>query len=118
MVMNKMILTGLPKQAATHRKMPSAARDHLKELRRKVDHPSAYTTFAMRKQMSEMRGSWHLRQVANGDRIQLTENIRRATEQNALKNEMSRIQGHQSTMNLPDHLKQRLSDVQRELARM
>ena len=111
------MLTGLPEQA-THRKMPSAARDHLKELRRKVDHPSAYTTFAMRKQMAEMRGSWHLRQVAHGDRLQLTENIRRATEQNALKNEMSRIQGHQSTMNLPDHLKQRLSDVQRELARM
>ena len=102
----------------THRKMPTQARDHLKEMRHKVNPTSAYTTFAMRKRMAEMRGSWYLRQTAHGDRLRMTEDIRRATEQNALKNEMSHIQGHASTMNLPDHLRQRLSDVQRELARM
>ena len=74
--------------------------------------PPAHMTFADRQFHIELRRSLPLRQEAHGDRVRARQHILKHQLQNDLKQEIEHIQGLQSRMNLPDHLRTRLSDIQ------
>ena len=52
------------------------------------------------------------------NRLKMYDYIARASKQEALKSEKTRIEGYQSRMNLPTHLRQRLNELEGELANL
>ena len=74
--------------------------------------PSAHYTFQDRSFHLAQRRALPLRQEAHGDRVRMREHIIKHQLQNDLKNEMHYIESIKSRMNLPDHLRTRLSDIQ------
>jgi hypothetical protein len=73
--------------------------------------PPAHLTFMDRAQHHQMRRSLPLMQQGHGDRVRAREHIMKFQLQNDLQIEMHHIQGLQSRMNLPDHLRTRLADL-------
>ena len=92
------------------------SRDHLANLRGKIDRNHSYTDFPTRKRMDKLRGSWALRQQGANDRYKLHTRIQERTRQSALKNEWVHIESHKSYMNLPMHMQQRLGELEAQLA--
>ena len=74
--------------------------------------PPTHMTFADRQLHVEMRKSLQHRQEAHGDRVRAREHILKHQLQNDLQLEIEHIQGLQSRMNLPAHLRTRLEDIQ------
>ena len=74
--------------------------------------PPTHMTFAERQLHVEMRKSLQHRQEAHGDRVRARELILKHQLQNDMRLEIDYIQGLQSRMNLPSHLRTRLADVQ------
>ena len=81
-------------------------------LKLRVPRPPAHMTFADRQFHIELRRSLPMRQEAHGDRVRAREHILKHQLQNDMRLEIEHIQGVQSRMNLPDHLRTRLSDIQ------
>ena len=74
--------------------------------------PPAHHTFMDRQFHIELRRSLPLRQEAHGDRVRMREHIIKHQLQNDLKNEIHYIESIKSRMNLPDHLRTRLSELE------
>ena len=72
----------------------------------------AHLTLQDRQFHIELRRSLPLRQEAHGDRVRAREHILKRQLQNDMQQEIEHIQGLQSRMNLPDHLRTRLADIQ------
>ena len=74
--------------------------------------PPTHMTFAERQLHVEMRKSLQHRQEGHDDRVRARERIMRHMVQNDMQLEIAHIQGLQSRMNLPAHLRTRLADIQ------
>jgi hypothetical protein len=95
---------------APKQKRPNAIYHGRPKLR--APKPPAHMTFIDRQFHIQLRRSLPLRQEAHGDRVRAREHILKHQLQNDLHNEIAHIQGLQSHMNLPDHLRTRLADLQ------
>ena len=93
-------------------------RDHLAPLRLKIDKTSPHTNGEMVKKIERLRRNDLKRWTGHQDRLRLYAHIANSQQQEALKSEKSRIEGYQSRMNLPQHLRQRLGELETELANL